>query len=60
MNTDHGFNHSIVVNVKLHGFDHRTTVTSDSVTVLGKYNLHHLGGKELAFFPMHLKLFLMN
>lgn len=60
MNLDHGFNNSIVVNVKLHDFDYSTTVTSDSVIVVGKYNLQHLRGKKLAVSPMYLKLFLMN
>lgn len=59
VNTDHGFDNNIV-NVKLHGFDYGSMIMSDSIIVVGKYNLQHLGGKKLAFSPMYLKLFLMN
>ena len=57
---NHGFNNSIVVNVKLHDFDHCTMVTSESVVVLRKSTQQDLGGKKLAFSPMYLKLFFMN
>lgn len=59
-NMNHGFNNSIVVNVKLHDFDHCTMVTSESVIVLRKSTQQDLGGKKLAFSAMYLKLFFMN
>lgn len=51
---DCGLN-SIVINVKLHDFDHCTVVMSENGAVLRKYTLQYLGDKKYAVSPMYLK-----
>ena len=58
LNTDHGLNYSIIIDVKLCDFDHCTMVMSETVISLRKDAPRHLGGKKYVLFPMYWKWFL--